>query len=535
MRGAPAGLHTSALRGMGMFDIPQNTLPDIWTAHAVTAPSKVAIRCGEANVTWGRFGEDMNRVCSLLAAFGVARGDRIATVMSNSIDHLVVLCGAMKYGACVTPVSTLLAPSQIATLVNDSDSVMLFTDSHFEHVIEEIEPSLSNVAADRIVTDRARRNWRSLAELMAAASPAEAGITLDLDDLINISYSSGTTGTPKGVVYSHRARQHMAMTYAIAMKFDPMSKTLLTTPVYSNGTWISLWPALLTGGEIVILPSFDVRSFLASVATQAITHTFMVPTQYIKLLDSGLIGEFDLSSLEMCLTAGSTMSVEVKKRVIRSLTPNLYELYGFSEGGATIITPKEIAPRPASSGRPGPGFEIRILSNDDKVLPRNVSGEIAFNGGWATRGYHNNPAQTEQAIWRDERGRCFIRSGDIGRLDDEGYLYVVDRKKDMIISGGFNVYPADIEAILGEHPDVLESSVVGAVHPLWGETPYAFVMLKQESRCASDELVAWANARLAKTQRLTGLERVDEFPRNALGKVIKRDLRERLASKAQPA
>jgi long-chain acyl-CoA synthetase len=510
-----------------MLDNPQNTLPDIWTGHARLAPSKLAIRCGGTAITWGEFGEWMNRVGHVLSSFGVRKGDRIATVMSNTVDHLVLLCGAMKFGACVTPISTLLSPGQIATLINDSGSVLLFTDSAFHDIIAEIEARLDALGRDRIVSDCRSDRWLALPDLLAAVSVGELNVRLELDDLINISYSSGTTGVPKGVVYSHRARHHMAMTYAIAMRFGPTAKTLVATPIYSNGTWITLWPALLTGGEIVIMPAFDPRICLETVEREAITHTFMVPTQYIKLLDQELFGEFDLSSLRMCLTAGSTMSVEVKKKVISALGPRLYELYGFSEGGATIITPEEMAIRPSSVGRPTPGFEIRILSSADSELSRNEPGEIAFWGGWVMRGYHNNPEQTRLAIWRDEQGRTFIRTGDIGRLDEDGYLYVVDRKKDMIISGGFNVYPADIEAVLGQHPDVLEAAVIGVPHRVWGETPFAFVILKHGAISQPVDLVSWANTRLAKTQRLSGLLQLEEFPRNALGKVVKRDLRDR--------
>jgi long-chain acyl-CoA synthetase len=509
-----------------MLDIPQNALPDIWSYHARLAPHKRALSCGAESLTWGQFGARMNRVANALANLGVHKGDRIAFVMSNTVEHLVLLCGAMKFGACVVPISTLLSPDQIAGLINDSGSVLLFTDSGYLDVISQIRDRLKTVRTDGLYASTTTSWCRSIDDLLANASEDEPGIALDLDDLMNISYSSGTTGLPKGVTYSHRARQNMAMTYAIAMKFGPTARTLLTTPIYSNGTWITLWPTLLTGGEIVIMPSFSPKSCLEIIQNQRITHVFMVPTQYVRLLEESLICSVDLGSLRMCLTAGSIMTVDVKQRVTAAFGSCLHELYGFSEGGATIISPEELAERPASVGRPNPGFDIRILGDNDQEMPRHQPGEIAFYGGWAMRGYYNNDAQTLSAIWRDKFGRSFIRSGDIGKLDEDGYLYIVDRKKDMIISGGFNIYPSDIEAVLSAHPDVLEATVIGIPHPVWGETPVGFAIPRDGATVQTELVTAWANERLAKNQRLYAVILLEEFPRNALGKVVKRDLQD---------
>ncbi len=219
------------------------------------------------------------------------------------------------------------------------------------------------------------------------------------------------------------------------------------------------------------------------------------------------------------------MSVDIKRQIIAKISPHLNELYGFSEGGATFITADEIRDRPASVGRPNPGFDVFILGENDQEMPRNEPGEIAFHGGWMMKEYYNNEEQTRSIIWRDKRGRTFIRSGDIGKLDDDGYLYIVDRKKDMIISGGFNIYPSDIEAALAAHAEVLEATVIGVPHRVWGETPVGFVILKDGSALTPDELRGWANEKLAKTQRLSAVHFLEEFPRNALGKVVKRDLR----------
>jgi acyl-CoA synthetase (AMP-forming)/AMP-acid ligase II len=251
----------------------------------------------------------------------------------------------------------------------------------------------------------------------------------------------------------------------------------------------------------------------------------MVPTQFVKLLGHPDFGSHDLSSMKVYITAGSPMRPDLKQEVIRKLGPLLSELYGLSEGGVVMSRPDEQVTRPASAGKPLPGFECRIIGSDDREVPRGETGEIVFFGGWMMKRYHGRAEQTREVIWRDARGRTFIRSGDIGHLDAEGYLYVVDRKKDMIISGGFNIFPADIEAVVGGHPAVEDVCVVGAPHPLWGESPVAAVLVRPGMTLDPNEVRAWANERLAKTQRVAAVVVRDDFPRNALGKVQKGELR----------
>lgn len=287
-----------------------------------------------------------------------------------------------------------------------------------------------------------------------------------LDDDANISYSSGTTGIPKGVLYTHRARQHFGSAYAWHMKADTDSIAVSTVQLYSNGTSIVMFPLLYSGGTLVFMDEFDAGRFQELVERERATHTFMVPTQFVKLLAHPDFGKRDLSSMKVFITAGSPMRPDLKREVIQKLGPRLSELYGLSEGGVVMSRPEEQASRPAA-GRPLPGFECRFIGADDRELPRGETGEIVFHGGWMMRCYHGRPEQTQEVIWRAARGRSFVRTGDIGRLDSEGFLYVVDRKKDMIISGGFNIFPADIEAVVGGHPAVEDVCVVGVPHPLW--------------------------------------------------------------------
>lgn len=508
------------------LDIPQNTMLDIMAHHAYHSPDKTALVFGWKRVSWSEMNRGINRVANRLIACGVGRGDKVAVLMRTSLEHFYLMFGTMKAGAVVVPLSALLAPHQICGLVQDADACFLFTDEDHRSMLEPGLKPLVGLRADGLYSTIAIGPWGSLADWLEGAGDDEPPVRLMLDDDANISYSSGTTGVPKGVLYTHRARQHFGSAYAWHMQASGASVAISTVPLYSNGTSIVLYPLLYAGGTLVFMDGFDAGNFQKLVEREKATHTFMVPTQFVKLLAHAEFGQHDLSSMKVYITAGSPMRLDLKQEVFRKLGPRLSELYGLSEGGVVMSRPDEQIERPLSAGKPLPGFECRIIGADDKELPRGETGEIIFYGGWMMRCYHGRPEQTRDVIWRDARGRSFVRTGDIGRMDADGYLYVVDRKKDMIISGGFNIYPADIEAVVGEHPDVLDVAVIGVAHDVWGESPLAVVVPREGRASDAEEIREWANVKLGKTQRVAAVVFRLDFPRNALGKVQKSQLRE---------
>ena len=511
------------------LDIPQNTMPDIMANHAVHTPDRIALVFGDKRISWAQMNKGINRVANRLLAAGIQRGDKVATVMRTTEEHFYVLWGTMKAGAVIVPISDLLSGEQIAGLIGDAGASFLFTDEEHRSVLDPVVGALTTVRRDGFLSTVEVGRWKAISDWLAGASDDEPPVRLMLDDDANISYSSGTTGLPKGVLYTHRARQHFGSAYAWHMKSDTDSIAVSTVPLYSNGTSIVMFPLLYSGGALVFMDGFDAGRFQQLVEKERATHTFMVPTQFVKLLAHPDFGKRDLSSMKVYITAGSPMRPDLKAEVIEKLGPRLSELYGLSEGGVVMSRPEEQATRPAAAGRPLPGFECRIIGADDRELPRGETGEIVFYGGWMMRSYHGRPEQTQEVIWRDARGRTFVRTGDIGRLDAEGFLYVVDRKKDMIISGGFNIFPADIEAVVGGHPAVEDVCVVGVAHPLWGESPVAAVQARPGMQIDAEEVRAWANAKLAKTQRIAAVIVRTDFPRNALGKVQKAQLRKEYA------
>jgi len=512
---------------MQYLEDAQVFLPDVWASHARYAPAKDAVICGEERVSWAEMDRRLNRIANALGALGIGRGDKVAVLMTNSVAGLLTILGVVKAGACAVPLSGLLTGPQLSVLIDDADAVLLIASADYQPVIEPERSTLEKLRTDGwLLHDGDAAGWRRWESLLDAAAETPPKVRYRMDDEFNIIYSSGTTGMPKGIMQTHRPRQHWSYSNSIELAFNIDSRALATTPVYSNGTFLMILPALFTGATLVVMPSFSPRGFLETVVREKITHTFMVPPQFIAILADPKLSTFDLSSLQVMLSAGSPLRRDTKTAVIERLGPGLFEMYGFSEGFATMIRPYQHADKFGSVGTPVLGFEVRIVDEAGKELPRGETGEIAGYGGGQMKGYHKRPEETARIVYPDERGRAFLGSGDIGRLDEDGFLYILDRKKDMIISGGFNVFPADIESVVGAHDGVADVAVIGIPDDKWGETPLALVIPKDDGATTPEAIRDWVNQRVAKHQRLAGVVFREEFPRNALGKVLKRLLRE---------
>jgi acyl-CoA synthetase (AMP-forming)/AMP-acid ligase II len=315
--------------------------------------------------------------------------------------------------------------------------------------------------------------------------------------------------------------------------YGPDTVMLASTPLYSNTTLVALLPTLALGGTVVLMSKFDTRRYLELAQLHRVTHTMLVPVQYQRLMDDPHFDDFDLSSFKAKFSTSAPFGAALKADVLRRWPGRLTEIYGMTEGGGRCELEAHNYPHKLHTiGKPASGHDIRLINEQGQEVAPGEIGEIVGSSAAMMEGYFGLPEKTREVEWFDGKGKRFIRTGDIGRYDEDGFLILSDRKKDMVISGGFNIYPSDLEAELSQHPAVRESAVVGIPSRQWGETPIAYVVLRPEPTISADQLLNWLNARVGKTQRLADLVVVDNLPRSEIGKILKRQLRDEYSAKS---
>ncbi len=490
--------------------------------HARFRGDDPALVEGERKVSWKEYDRSGNRIGHALKRAGVRPGDRVAMLVSNHVWAHEVLLGIWRAGAVAVPLSPMLDAAALQRMIADCAARVLFSSS-------EYGDRASGLAVEDLA---AIVEGEPFEQFVSGVSAESTGMANGAEDLALIIYSSGTTGVPKGIAHSHASRLSFASGFATEFGFNCHSVALSCVPLHSNGAWLSWSPAKWVGAVTVILPAFTAEGFVEAVGKHRPTHGFIVPTMAAVLLAHPGIEEAGLECFETAITAGSPMP-EATKLAVQRLTGNaLYELWGLTEGVATIITPQQMAQRLDSVGRPMLGCDIRIIDDQDRDITFSGTGEIVGYSAGMMSGYWNRPDANKELEWTDSEGRCFLRTGDIGEFDPAGFLVLRGRKKDMIISGGLNVYPVDIETELLIHPGVQDAAVVACPDDKWGEVPVAFVVPSREFEGDSrfgEKVLAWANDRLARHQRISRVViHSGDFPRNTMGKIVKTELVERL-------
>jgi acyl-CoA synthetase (AMP-forming)/AMP-acid ligase II len=500
--------------------------PDMIRATAASAPDRVAVKCDGRTITWGAFDRRLNRVARALAAGGLGKGDKIAVLATNSIEYLEVFMGALRAGVCVVPLSTMGAIDALEGMLDDSDSRMFFLSQQFLELVAPAESRLGKlVAGGRIAFDFERAGWTGYEAWVGAQSDAPVHVAIEPEDDFNIIYSSGTTGLPKGILHSHRMRSLMRDRLA-SFDFAPDTVALVSTPLYSNTTIAGMLPAIQHGGTVVLMKKFDVVRFLELAQAERATHAMLVPVQYQRLLAHPGFDSYDLSSFRMKLSTSAPLRAHIKADCLKRWPGRLVEIYGLTEGGGSCTLEANLHPDKLHTvGQPGLGCVMKIIDEDGNELPRGEVGEIVGRAAMMMKGYYKQPGKTRELCWHDKDGLMYFRSGDMGRFDADGFLELLDRRKDMVISGGFNVYPADIEMLLLKHPDVVDVAVIGIPSDQWGESPLALVVRRGGPAADAAAILDWANRQLGKTQRLAGVEFRESLPRSTIGKIMKRELR----------
>ncbi len=497
---------------------PYGSFCDILRDWAQIQPDALALRDDHCEVTWGELADRVERIAARLVATGVERGQSVAILGYSSVQYALVFLAAVRAGGVAAPLTTSASPEQLAGMAVDSGAKHLFIDAAKSAELgADFMPELEHVALEEI------DGW------MAAEGSTAPEFTPDPKDSFNIIYSSGTTGIPKGIVHSHQMRwRQFATTAASYLEAGLPVRSLASTPLYSNTTMVAFLPVLLAGGTVRVMGKFDCGQWLSHARADRTTITMLVPVQYQRLMDFDGFDDFDLSSLALKYCTSAPFSAELKREVLDRMPGGLIEIYSMTEGGVVcLLAAHEFPDKLHTVGRPAPGSELKVLDDNDQPVAVGEPGNLIGRSQTMMAGYKNRLDKTAEAQWVDpETGEAWMRMGDIGRVDADGFVELVGRAKDMIISGGFNIYPSDLEAALEVEPDVVEAAVVGIASKQWGETPIGFAVLSEGAR-SPEEICGAVNARLGKTQRLSALHAIDEMPRSHIGKLLKTELRER--------
>jgi acyl-CoA synthetase (AMP-forming)/AMP-acid ligase II len=490
------------------------TLPALLRAHARERPERIALADEHGTLSYAGLDRLADRIAAALQRDGAPPGSAVAIVAAASIDYAAIFMGAVRAGCAATPIAPSATPGAIAAMIDDCGAPIVFLDAANAAALEK-EP----LTARRITLGAGFAAW------LADGPPVP--VAIEPGDPFNIIYSSGTTGTPKGIVQSHAMRwQHLSRNTAAGFG---EAVTMIATPLYSNTTLVSFLPTLGWGGTAVLMAKFDAAAYLALAERHRATHTMLVPVQYQRLMAHPAFDAHDLSSFRFKTCTSAPFPAGLKADVLARWPGLLVEYYGMTEGGASCALDCTARPDKLHTvGRPMPGHNIRLIDDDGCEVPPGATGEVVGRSPAMMNGYLGRDQATREAEWHDAEGRRYIRHGDIGRFDDEGFLTLMDRKKDLIISGGFNIYPSDLEAVLAQHPAVVDCTVIGVPSTEWGETPVGIYVARAGATDDAEAVRAWTNARLGRTQRLAALHQADELPRSAIGKVLKRELRERL-------
>ena len=508
------------------------TLGDIPRCGSVIWPDHTAVVFEGKRYTYKQFNERINRFANYLTGAGYKKGDGIAVMAENCASYLEVYFAAAKIGVCVTPINVRLGDDEIVYIANDSEVTLLAVGNGYEEKIRQLKDRFKNIS-HWVTLDTPLPGfdgYEKVLEQSSAAEPDPDRYNVQEDDLAILMYTGGTTGLPKGVMLSHRSAMLAGITSVMSNGFTEDDSTCFVLPIF-HVSWWPILSLLLVGGKVCINRKPSMDNIFKLIRDEKCTHINSVPTIYGWMLDWPTADQYDLSSLRLMTYAGSPFPVEILKRCIKKFGNKFAQGYGATEtAGAGISSlnwrdhhlegPK--AKYLASAGKPMPNSRVKIVDENDKPLVPGECGEICAKGEHIMMGYWKNPKLTEEVL----KGGWY-HTGDMGYMDEDGYIFMTDRKADMIISGGENVYPKEVEDIIYQHPAVKECTVVSSPDAKWGEVVQAVVVLHPGKPATEEEIIEHCKKSLAGYKCPKAVAFWNEIPKTVIGKIVKKDVKKK--------
>ena len=494
---------------------------DLLAAHAASTPDKVAFACAGRSLTFSELHLQAARAANALIALGIQPGDRGAGMGFNSLEGTVLGAGLRRAGGIAVPVNYRLRSAELAYVLNDSGARVVWAGPEHVEVVEETRPELTQEPVLIALRGDPPAGWHRLEDLLATASgvPPSAPLAALGASMI---YTSGTTGHPKGAFRPQGVDLEPILQVIGIFGIGADDVHLVCGPGYHSAVGFFASLHGLLGATVVQQPKFDAAEALDLIARHRVTNTFMAPTLLQRLVDAAESSPTDVSSLRAIILGAAPCPYALKERAIRVFGPVLWEFYGATETFVNIVLrPEDQLRKPGSCGQAMPGQEVRLLDDEGNEVPVGRPGTLWIRNGVLAE-YHNRP----DAARDSRRPDGFFTVGDVAYRDDEGYFYICDRKIDMIISGGVNIYPAEVEAVLHAHPAVLDAAVIGVPDPEWGESVKAVVVPRPGAEASEADLIAFCGERLADYKKPRSIDFAADLPRDAAGKLLKRVIRE---------
>lgn len=502
---------------MTISDAEEHRLLAMILWHGADRPEDLALSCGTQSLTWSQLRRDVLAGAGAISTACGGTVGRVALLGTASTGLVVTYLAIVAAGGCAVPLPVSAHPDALAGMLADCEPDLSFVQHGYDSLLKTDRPG-------RVVVLDPDSASGLPDSFLSGTNPLDKLVVPPPEAPFNIIYSSGTTGRAKGIVHSYAMRYRQAARSLFGI--DAASTMLLATPLYSNTTLMPMLATLFHGGRNVLMPKFDAEAYLDLAEGERATHTMLVPVQYQRIMAAESFASRDLSGFKVKQCTGAPLPVDEKHAILDRWPGRFLEVYGLTEGGCTCILDLGAFPEKAHTvGRPAAGNDIRVIAEDGEVLPPGERGEIIGRSATMMSGYFRNEEANRAFYWRDSEGVLYHRTGDIGMFDEDGFLMLLDRKKDMIISGGFNIYASDLEEKLLAHPDVAEVAVIGVPSEKWGETPLGLVVMREGATLVPELLLESVNGQVGRTQRLSAIELRAALPRNNVGKILKQQLR----------